>query len=92
MRGFVVVAAPRVADSPELSSRLGITVSKRVGNAVARNRVKRRIREWFRAEREQLDPRMDLVVIGRSQAAPLSGGEISRQLGQATRELGVLAS
>ena len=92
MRGFVVVAAARGADSAEATPRLGVTVSKRVGNAVVRNRVKRRIREWFRSEREHLDPTMDLVVIGRSPAAPLSGREISRQLGCATRELGVIAS
>ena len=91
MRGFVVLAAPRAGDSVEVTPRLGVTVSKRVGNAVVRNRVKRRIREWFRAERGQIDPSMDLVVIGRSASARLAGSEISRQLGRATRELRVLA-
>ena len=41
-------------NSDETRRRLGVTVSKRVGNSVIRNRVKRRIREWFRHAREGL--------------------------------------
>ena len=92
VRGFVVLAAPRTGDPVGLAPRLGVTVSKRVGNAVVRNHVKRRIREWFRGECELIDPSMDLVVIGRPAAAQLAGREISRQLERATRELRVLAS
>ena len=64
------------ADAP----RLGVTVSKRVGNAVVRNRVKRGIREWFRRSRVSLVPRGDLVVIARQGAAKLGAREISREL------------
>jgi ribonuclease P protein component len=67
-------------------------VSKRVGNAVVRNHVKRRIREWFRGGRGQLETDIDLVVIGRSAAAQLTGREISNQLAHATRELGLAGS
>lgn len=67
-------------------------MSKRVGNAVVRNHVKRRIREWFRAERERLEPTVDVVVIGRSAAAPMSGVEVSRQLTSAARELQMVVS
>ena len=42
--------------------RLGITVSKRVGNAVIRNRVKRGIREWFRQARKRLPEGAEVVV------------------------------
>jgi ribonuclease P protein component len=52
-------------------ARLGITVSSRVGNAVVRNRVKRWVREAFRAAAVEL-PSMDIVVIARS-SAPRSG-------------------
>lgn len=52
-------------------TRLGLTVSRRVGNAVARNRVKRRVREWFRRERQGLSQGKDLVVIARRGAAEL---------------------
>lgn len=43
-------------------SRLGLSVSRRVGNAVARNRWKRLIREAFRTQREMLPTGIDLVV------------------------------
>ena len=60
--------------------RLGITVSRKVGNSVVRNRVKRRIREWFRTSRDGLDDGIDLVVIARSGAAEQSGPSICREL------------
>ncbi len=43
--------------------RLGIIASKKVGNAVARNRVKRVIREIFRQIKHRMVPAMDIVVI-----------------------------
>lgn len=49
--------------------RLGLTVSKRVGNAVCRVRVKRLLRDIFRKERGRLPASIDLVVIARSPAA-----------------------
>ena len=44
--------------------RLGITVTRRVGNSVRRNRIKRLVREWFRQRSHRLWGR-DLVVIAR---------------------------
>jgi ribonuclease P protein component len=49
-------------------ARIGITVSSRIGNAVVRNRVKRWVREAFRAVAAELPP-VDLVVIARAGAA-----------------------
>lgn len=49
-------------------SRLGITITKRVGNAVVRNRLKRRLREYFRTGNHGI-PGLDIVVIGRHSAA-----------------------
>jgi len=84
---FVVVMTPRgdagAGSFDEPSRRLGITVSKRVGNAVIRNRVKRCIREWFRHEREGLPDRSDIVVIARRSARDLSGTEVSALLNRA---------
>jgi ribonuclease P protein component len=60
--------------------RLGVTVSRRVGNAIVRNRVKRRIREWFRRERETLPAGSEVVVIARPDAASLSFQEAARLL------------
>ena len=46
--GFTLQARPRQGDEPE-GMRVGFTCSKKVGNAVARNRAKRRLREVARA-------------------------------------------
>lgn len=50
-------------------SRVGITVSRRVGTAVVRNRVKRRLREILRLEHPRLVEGWDLVIVVRPAAA-----------------------
>ena len=88
---FVVVTAGRAefeAQKPvgrELPARprLGVTVSKRVGNSVVRNRVKRLIREWFRRTRPELPSDADIVVIARHSACGLSGSKAFSSLDRA---------
>jgi len=65
--GFVIQARKRGAEEPAQTIRVGYTCSKKVGNAVARNRAKRRLREVARAilphhGRENYD----YVLIGRA--------------------------
>ena len=60
-------------------ARLGITASKKIGNAVARNRVKRRVRVFFRSVRGQLAAN-DYVVIARKGAAELLSFETDGEL------------
>ena len=60
--------------------RLGISVSKKVGNAVVRNRVKRAIREWFRASRGEMRDSIDLVVSARHGAGDLRALEVATML------------
>ena len=51
--------------------RLGLSVSRRIGTAVVRNRWKRRLREAFRAVRGTLPPGTDLVIVVRSGLPPM---------------------
>ena len=69
-------------------SRLGITVSRRIGNAVVRNRVKRRVREIFRkALRAQMPVGTSIVVIARKGAGALESAAIGDELAMATRNI-----
>jgi len=64
-------------------SRLGITVSGKVGNSVIRNRIKRQVREFFRRRRAALQTGTDFLVIARKSAAGLPGSVIRSELGRA---------
>lgn len=62
-------------------SRLGITVSRRVGNAVVRNRLKRRVRECYRLKlRAMLPAGVEMVVIARKGAGELEWMAIDAEL------------
>jgi len=76
----VLTAAPR--EPGAAGARLGVTASRRVGNAVARSRVKRRVREWFRRERGRFGRPVDVVVIARTAAVELRGVEVARRLNE----------
>ena len=79
---FVVVTAP---GRNSRGRRLGLAVSRRVGSAVRRNRVKRRVREWFRHDRVVLPTGTDLVVIARQGAAGLDARATWRELRELLR-------
>ena len=64
-------------------NRLGVTVSKKVGKAVVRNRVKRHLREFFRRQPDSFSSHQDILIIARKGAGDLSHCEVAQELGRA---------
>ena len=77
---FVAVVAPARGAATVEMAKLGLAVSRQVGNAVARNRVKRQVREWFRRSRIALPEGTDWVVIARRGAAELAAATVACEL------------
>ncbi len=72
-------------------TRLGITVTRKVGHAVRRNRIKRLVREWFR-KRELDFGSCDLVLVAkRDMPQKLHQDQINADLNKKLREIGVLS-
>ena len=68
-------------------ARLGLSVSKKVGTAVKRNGVRRRLREIFRSSSEGLPNSMDLVISARPAAAEASFEELNEEFVRSLRRL-----
>ncbi len=71
-------------------NRLGLTVGTKVGKAVVRNRVRRRLREIYRLHEGEFRQGWDLVVVARSRAAEETYRELEAQLLRAAGRLGLL--
>lgn len=68
-------------------TRVGFTVSTKVGNSVVRNRIRRRLREIFRKRRGELPVGIDLVLVARASAADADFDELSRAFEGIARKL-----
>jgi len=68
LHGRHVLAMALKRREPTLAGRLGITVTKKVGNAVVRNRIKRLVREWIRLH-GWIPAGWDIVVVAKDSAA-----------------------
>lgn len=70
-------------------SRLGITTGVKLGNAVKRNRARRRIRELYRTNEHRLLPGYDVVVVARARVIYGRYPELERSFLQLMRKLGI---
>src|SRR3954451_6042397 len=91
-RFLVLYAFPRAEEDAAEGPRLGLSVSRKVGGAVDRSRVKRCLREAFWAEAERLPRSSDYVVVARPDARELAEREgtpgVRRELSDLVDQLG----
>ena len=72
-------------------SRLGITTGVKLGNAVKRNFVRRRIRELYRTNEDKFLPGYDIVVVARTRAIFGRYADLERNFLHQMKKLGILA-
>ena len=68
-------------------TRFGITVTRKIGNAVTRNRVKRVVREGFREVAASFPAGLDLVVVARGSAPEAGASDVAAELRDLARRL-----
>ena len=73
-------------------NHLGFTVTAKVGKAVTRNRVRRRLREIDRLHETELKPGYDLVVVARARAAGVAYARLETEFLSACLDLGLMQS
>ena len=72
------------------TNRLGLTVGTKVGKAVVRNRVRRRLREICRLHASELRPGTDMIVVARGRSVNAAYRELERDYLAACRKLSLL--
>jgi len=71
-------------------SRVGFTVSNKIGKAVVRNRIRRRFREIVRLHEQELQEHIELVIVARHRAAFAEYRHLEKDFLTACAELGIL--
>ena len=72
------------------TNRVGITVSKKLGHAVVRNRVRRRLRECYRLNEEKFQSGWDIVVVARTKAIHAEFGRLQQGYLELAQKAGIL--
>ena len=83
---FVLYARKNRLDT----NRVGITVSKKLGKAHIRNRVRRRIREIYRLNEDRFQPGWDIVVVARAKSVDADFGKMTKAYLQLAEKTGIL--
>ena len=83
---FVLYARPNRANH----NYVGITVSKKLGHAVVRNRTRRRIREIYRLHEDRFQPGWDIVVVARTKAIHAPFEKLTENYLAAAAKAGIL--
>ncbi len=78
MGRFLILSAAPLPEGPEAPSRFGIITTKRVGHAVTRNLLRRRVREILRAHGDMLAQGLYVVIIVRTHAARVGYAELEK--------------
>ena len=73
------------------TNRIGITVSKKLGHAVVRNRVRRRLRECYRLNEDKFQPGWDIVVVARTKAIRADFVKLQENYLELAKRAGILA-
>ena len=71
------------------NNRIGYTVSNKIGNAVVRNRVRRRLREIYRLHEAELCTGFDIVIVARVRAADADYHRLEKELLRSFDRLGL---
>lgn len=72
------------------TNRVGVTVGKKLGHAVVRNRVRRRLREVYRLNEDAFLPGWDLVVVARSRAVNAQFSKLTHAYLSLAEKAGIL--
>ncbi len=70
-------------------NRLGITVGKKIGGAVVRNRIKRLIRESYRLIENEIESNYDIVIVARSKCADAKFNDVSGSIKRIFKKCGI---
>ena len=85
--GYLVLYARRNRSS---QNRVGVTVGKKLGHAVVRNRVRRRLREVYRLNEARFAPGWDIVVVARSRCIKADFSKLTQAYLSLAEKAGIL--
>jgi ribonuclease P protein component len=90
VQGSLIRVSALKSDSNARPTRIGVVTSKKVGGAVVRNRVRRRLREIFRLARPDLSPGWMIITSAKTAAADASFEELREEWLLLVRRLSIL--